>query len=38
MKMLVLMYVNLDPPFQGVNRLFVMAYNRVDGQPTGNGQ
>ena len=31
-------YVNLDPPFQGVNRLFVMAYNRVDGQPTGNGQ
>ena len=24
--------------FQGVNRLFVMAYNRVDGQPTRNGQ
>ena len=26
-------YVNLDPLFQGV-----MAYNRVDGQPTRNGQ
>ena len=24
-------YINLDPSFQGVNRLFVMAYNR-DGQ------
>ena len=21
-------YINLDPSFQGVNRLFVMAYNR----------
>ena len=31
-------YINLDPFFQGVNRLFVMAYNRVDGQPTRNGQ
>ena len=31
-------YFNLDPSFQGVNRLFVMAYNRVDGQPTRNGQ
>ena len=31
-------YINLDPPFQGVNRLFVMAYNRVDGQSTRNGQ
>ena len=31
-------YINLDPSFQGVNRLFVMAYNRVDGQPTRNGQ
>ena len=31
-------YINLDPSFQGVNRLFVMAYNRVDGQPTKNGQ
>ena len=31
-------YINLDPSCQGVNRLFVMAYNRVDGQPTRNGQ
>ena len=31
-------YINLDPSFQGVNRLFVMGYNRVDGQPTRNGQ
>ena len=31
-------YINLDPSFKGVNRLFVMAYNRVDGQPTRNGQ
>ena len=31
-------YINLDPSFQGVNRFFVMAYNRVDGQPTRNGQ
>ena len=31
-------YINLDPSFQGVNRLFVMAYNRVDGQHTRNGQ
>ena len=31
-------YINLDPSFQDVNRLFVMAYNRVDGQPTRNGQ
>ena len=31
-------YINLDPSFQGVNRLFVMVYNRVDGQPTRNGQ
>ena len=23
-------YINLDPSFQGVNRLFVMAYNRLD--------
>ena len=30
-------YINLDPSFQGVHRLFVMAYNRVDGQPTRNG-
>ena len=31
-------YINLDPSFQSVNRLFVMAYNRVDGQLTRNGQ
>ena len=31
-------YINLDPSFQGVNRLFVMAYNRSNGQPTRNGQ
>ena len=31
-------YINLDPSFQGVNRLFVIAYNRVNGQPTKNGQ
>ena len=28
----------MDLFFQGVNRLFVMAYNRADGQPTRNGQ
>ena len=27
-------YINLDPSFQGINRLFVMAYNRANGQPT----
>ena len=31
-------YINLDPSFQGVNRLFIMAYTTVDGQPTRNGQ
>ena len=31
-------YINLDPSFQGVNRLFVMTYNRENGQPTRNGQ
>ena len=31
-------YINLDPSFQGVNRLFVMAYNSVNDQPTRNGQ
>ena len=31
-------YINLDASFQGVNRLFVIAYNRVNGQPTRNGQ
>ena len=34
----VLKYINLDPSFHGVNRLFVMAYNRENGQPTRNGQ
>ena len=28
----------LDPSFQGVNRLFVIAYNSENGQPTRNGQ
>ena len=31
-------YINSDPSFQGVNRLFVMAYNRANDQPTRNGQ
>ena len=31
-------YINLDPSFQGVNRLFVMAYSKGAGQPTRNGQ
>ena len=33
-------YINLDPSFQGVNRLFVMAYNNTENanQPTKNGQ
>ena len=31
-------YINLDPSFQGVNRLFVMAYNRANGEPTRNGK
>ena len=31
-------YINLDPSFQGVNRLFVMAYNRANGQLTRNGE
>ena len=31
-------YINLDPSFQGVNRLFVLAYNRANVQPTRNGQ
>ena len=29
-------YINLDPSFQGVNRLFVMAYSGVDGQSNRN--
>ena len=31
-------YINLDLSFQDVNRLFVMAYNRANSQPTRNGQ
>ena len=31
-------YISLDSSFQGVNRLFIMTYNRVDCQPTRNGQ
>ena len=31
-------YINLDPSFQSINRLFVMAYNRANDQPTKNGQ
>ena len=31
-------YINLYISFQGVNRLFVMAYNSANGQPTRNGQ
>ena len=31
-------YIYLDPSFQGVNRLFVMAYNKENGQPSKNGQ
>ena len=31
-------YINLDPSFQGVNRLFVMAYSAVANQPTRDGR
>ena len=31
-------YINLDPSFQGVNRLFIMAYSRVADQPDRNSQ
>ena len=31
-------YISLDPSFQGVNRLFIMAYSREDGQPDKNSQ
>ena len=32
-------YINLDPSFQGVNRLFLIAYSRADNnQATRNGQ
>ena len=30
-------YISLDPSFQGVNRLFLMAYSREANQPTRNG-
>ena len=30
--------ISLDPSFQGVNRLFIMAYNIVHGEPTRNRQ
>ena len=31
-------YINLDPSFQGINRLFIIVYNRANGQPIRNGQ
>ena len=31
-------YINLDPSFQGVNRLFVMEYSRLANQPTRDGR
>ena len=31
-------YINLDPSFQGVNRLFVMVYSNVANQPGRNSQ
>ena len=31
-------YISLDPSFQGVNRLFVMAYSRLAGEATRNGR
>ena len=31
-------YINLDPSFQGINRLFITTYNRVDGQPNRDDQ
>ena len=31
-------YINLDPSFQGVNRLFLMAYSRLANQATRDGQ
>ena len=34
----VVRYISLDPSFQGVNRLFVMAYSRLANQPTRDGQ
>ena len=34
----VVMYISLDPSFQGVNRFFIMTYSRVNNQPTKDGQ
>ena len=31
-------YISLDPSFQGVNRLFIMAYSREADQPDRNTQ
>ena len=31
-------YISLGPSFQGVNRLFVMAYDAADNQPTRDGR
>ena len=31
-------YISLDPSFQVVNRLFVMAYDAADDQPTRDGR
>ena len=31
-------YISLDPSFQGVNRLFLMAYSREANQPTKDGR
>ena len=33
-----LKYISVDPFFQGVNRLFIMAYSREAGQPDRNSQ
>ena len=34
----VVKYISLDPSFQGVNRLFLMAYSRAANQPGRNSQ
>ena len=34
---IVFKYINLHPSFQGINRLFVMAYNSANNQPNRNG-
>ena len=34
----VVKYISLDPSFQGVNRLFIMAYSREASQPDRNSQ